>query len=205
MTASLPSDVWEISLEAWAIQDGNYRDFHRGQVAEFALEFTGGALTPTNSDDRGARSLGNAMYALTAEIVFVTADVFVLDFGLQAFRLLAAPAPPHVQVGAVVAAADIALSVDPFFYAKGLRDTPGIPPLVYTWRIHQILLQTAPFVPAPNRAPGVTPVLIRDQAQIGWREIEQTRAWDDDNGHGWYLLQCALLATPPKHASVSVT
>ena len=204
MNAPLSSDSWEMSLEAWAIQDGNYRDFHRGQVAEFAVEFSGAALTPTNSDDRSARSLSNGMYALTAEIVFVATDVFVLDFGLLAFRMLAAPAPRHVQVGAVVAASDVALSVDPFFYAKGLRATPGIPPLVYTWRIDQILLQTAPFVSAPNRAPGVTPVLIRDQTQIGWREIEQTRAWDDDGGHAWYLLRCSRLATPPKLTSASV-
>jgi hypothetical protein len=70
-------------------------------------------------------------------------------------------------------------------------------PLVYSWRIDSIFRQTAPYVEvAPGR-------WARDPERLGYGEILQTNAWDDDGGHAEYLLSCELLPVPPKNTSAT--
>jgi hypothetical protein len=185
------------------IQEGNYGDFHRGQIAEFAVEFYAPDLKPAPPAAPSARQLTHATYALAAEVVFLAEGVWVLDFGLQAFQEIHGTTPVGVQVGSFVAGGDVTLGVDPFFYFEGLYRQPGIPPLVHTWRIDRILLQTAPFIPGPMRAPAGQPILVRDPARLGWREIERTDAWRDDDGNAEYVLCCTRLPEPAKYTSAT--
>ena len=55
-----------------------------------------------------------------------------------------------------------------------------------------IRMQTAPYVRAGDRC------WVRDKTRLGWREIDHTDAWHDDDGHADYLLECRLLDVPPK-------
>jgi len=92
----------------------------------------------------------------------------------------------------------ISLGVDPFFYFEMLHALPGMPPLIYSWRINSIRIQTAPFIKKGN-------IFSRDEDKLGYKAIERTNAWKDDNGSGEYLLTCARLDIPPKFRSATAT
>jgi hypothetical protein len=87
------------------------------------------------------------------------------------------------------------VEIDPFFYFESGAKIPGVPPLVYTWRIEEIQQQTAPFIEVAPRH------FERDSTKLGWREIEGTMAWEDDGVHAEYKLRCRLSDVPPKHRS----
>jgi hypothetical protein len=72
----------------------------------------------------------------------------------------------------------------------------GMPPLIYSWHINKIGMETAPFVETVD-ARG-TPMMVRDEAKSAFQEIEQTDAWKDDSGHGEYVFECTLMDVPPK-------
>lgn len=190
-------DVWEISLSSWIIQDGNYPDFQKGQEAEFALHAAAGEIATTPGREKGIRKLEECTYELTGEIVFVKQGLWVIDFGLLAFDEFQKPEPPiEVQEGNFVRGG-FYVEIDPFFYFERGAKIPGVPPLVYTWRIDQILMQTAPFIETAPR------MRERDPEAWAWTEIEQTNAWEDDRSHAEYLLRCQLLDVPPKHRSAT--
>jgi len=67
--------------------------------------------------------------------------------------------------------------------------------LMYTWRIDRIRLQTAPFVETTVIG---SRVMVRDQARLGYADIERTDAWNDDGGNGEYLLTCMRHDIPPR-------
>jgi len=69
-----------------------------------------------------------------------------------------------------------------------------MPALIYAWDVIGIARQVAPFVPAGPR------LLVRDEAKLGWEEIEETMAWSDDEGRADYVLRCELLLDEPKRS-----
>lgn len=179
---------WEIGLASWIIQDGNYPDFKAGQHAQFALEFDlDDKVRFDESKVKSAKPLGGAKYEITGEIVFLTAEVCVVDFGLCAYQEHAFP--KGTSIGTFVTA-KMDLGVDPFFYFESLYALPGMPPLVYSWRINSIGIQTAPFIKKGN-------TLYRDESKLDYRTIGKTNAWGDDEGHAEYLLTCTQLDVPP--------
>jgi hypothetical protein len=192
-------DVWEISLSSWIIQDGNYPDFRRGQEAEFALHAAAGELEVTAGPEKSIKQLEECRYEIAGQVIFVKQGLWVIDFGLEAFDEFHKPdPPPEVQEGHFVTGGFF-IEVDPFFYFERGAKIPGVPPLVYTWRVDQILMQTAPFIETAPRMPE------RDPAAWGWTEIEQTNAWEDDDSHAEYLLRCQRLHVPPKHRSATAS
>jgi hypothetical protein len=196
----LTTDQWEFGLAAWIIQDGNYGEFERGQIADFAIEFYAPNLGVVPKGPLRVERMHSGKYSITAEVTFVAERVHVLDFGLQVYRHGEIKTmPPRLPPGSVVAADEVYLGIDPFFYFEDLFREPGIPPLIYTWRIEQILMQTAPFIPGPERAPNGTPIMVRDSSRIGWREVPGTNAWADDGGNAEYLLRCTRLPDAPKY------
>lgn len=184
---------WEIGLAVWIIKDGNYDNFETGQTAEFALEFNSPDYRKSGSCTRSCKSLGAAKYSIVGEVIYLRTDMWVLDFGLCAFQ--DSVPPDGIRVGDFIAA-EIYLGIDPFFYFETLYGLPGIPPLIYTWKISAIDLQTAPLVEA--RDASGQKVLIRDEKKLGYRPIAKTDAWNDDEGNAEYVLTCALLSNPPK-------
>jgi hypothetical protein len=190
--------VWEIGLSSWIIQDGNYDDLHTGQNAEFALEFGSHTYRQSDVQAKLLKRLGAAKYAVTGKVIYLIPEVWVLDFGIRAFQ--ESEPPEGMSVGSFVAA-EIYLGIDPFFYFEYLHKLPGIPPLIYSWRVNSIGQQTAPFIEA--RQPSGQKLLIRDEKKVGYRTISQTDAWKDDGGNAEYILTCERLRVLPKHEGTS--
>ncbi|MCI0744715.1 MAG: hypothetical protein L0Y58_04840 [Verrucomicrobia subdivision 3 bacterium] len=166
---------WEIGLSSWIIQDGNYGDFETGQNAEFALEFYSQNFRKTHLRSKSCKKLGAAKYAIVGEIIYLTDEVWVLDFGICAFQ--ESKPPEGIRVGDFIAA-EIYLGIDPFFYFERLYTLPKIPALIYSWKINSIGQQTAPFI--ETREPSGQKVLIRDENKLGYKIIGKTDAWKDD-------------------------
>jgi hypothetical protein len=191
---------WEIGLSSWIIQDGNYPDFTTGQHAEFALEFYSQTYQKSDMRSKSSKNLGAAKYEIIGEVVYLTPELWVLDFGICAFQE-SKPAE-GISVGSFVAA-EIYLSIDPFFYFERLYTLPKMPALIYSWKINSVGQQTAPFV--ETREPSGQKVLIRDENKLGYRAIAKTDAWKDDGGNAEYVLTCTRLDVQPKFESATAT
>ena len=60
--------------------------------------------------------------------------------------------------------------------------------LIYDWKVEKICEQTAPLIETKPR------VLTRDPVKLGWREVNETSAWEEPLGE--YLLHCTYLNGP---------
>jgi hypothetical protein len=169
-------------LNSWIIQDGNYGDFHCGDHHSLALEFAGGSLH--QSDDREVRCQHDqgSIYTVTAEVIFVNPEVWVIDFGIKAYW--ESPPPAFVQTGAWVEG-EIFLGIDPFFYKDYLSKVPDMPNLFDEWIVKRIQLNTTPWI---HSLDGDRSVLTRDGSLEARTDITATNAWNDDNGRASYLL-----------------
>jgi hypothetical protein len=199
---------WDIGLNSWIIQDGNYPDFEAGQTAEFAVEF----WIPENARpvacDReiSAKKVSASWYDTIAEVVLQTDDITILNIGILVYNESSSPLrslPPQGTRFAI----QLGLGVDPFFYFERLSKISEIPPLIYSWKILSILIETTPFIEkvAESGFSGGGKVLMRDPQQFGYKEIPMTDAWHDDNGSAEYLFLCDLLPIPTKRSSVTAT
>ncbi len=194
----------EIGLSSWIIQDGNYGDFHVGDRAEFAVEFYPDSVNKAASASPALlERIAPAQYNAAGRILHLTSELWVLDLGLLVFQ--ESRPPKGLSVGDSIAGA-FHLGIDPFFYFESLYASAAIPPMIYTWCIHRILIETAPFVESTEgNARGGPKVYVRDPLKRGRREIAATNAWNDDDGHADYVLVCELLDIPPKrHRSVDL-
>jgi len=185
---------WNIGLAAWIIQDGNYSDFTRNQAGEFAVEFYPHNVRPSLTKEKAATLIADSTYRLTAEVVFLTTGVWVIDFGISAYQQ--SEPPIKFEKGDWVEGT-FYLGVDPFFYFEELADLKGIPPLIRQWNIKQIQVETAPFVETVDDCG--TKMLVRDQSKSSFRSVEQTDAWKDDDGNADYILKCHLTDQAPAH------
>jgi hypothetical protein len=201
---------WWIGLAGWVLQDGNYTDFAEGQVRQFALEFgylRHERLHPVTGKVRGcAAADDDARYHVTANLLRSATnpmeDCFVLDFGLLAYTewiVLDDLKPP---TAGLQLEGDIYLSVDHFAYMDELAKRSGMPPLIYTWRIDEIRLDTSPGMRVEHGhplyvGPDEGPMMVRDPERRSWRNIEATDTWADE---GNYTLRCTLLETEPTNS-----
>ena len=173
-----------ISVDSWIIQDGNYGDFAVGDHARFALEFAGSQLQPSVSREPRAVHLGHGVYDVCAQVRFLEAGVWVIDFGTLAFW--EAPPPSFAKVGAWVEGKAF-LGIDPFFYQEYLHKVPGMPNLFYDWRIEGIERNDTPWLFEANPRGGGT--YSRDDARVLWTSVTKTDAWNDDSGRSTYVLR----------------
>jgi hypothetical protein len=184
---------WHVGLSSWIIQDGNYGDFQRGQKAAFGLEFYPHDCRPSTANKFRAKLTGEDRYSVTAKVLEVLPEACVIDFGVRAFRERGWP--KIIKKGAWIDA-DIYLGIDPFFYFERLAKLRGMPPLIYDWTIDAITMQTAPFVESRNERG--QRVFTRDESKSAFKKVQQTNAWDDDDGHAEYVLHCQLHDRPPR-------
>jgi hypothetical protein len=191
---------WEVGLSSWIILDGNYDNFATGQVAEFALEFYSQTYRQSDVRAKSVKSLGAAKYEIIGEVIYLTEEVWVLDFGICAFQ--ESKPPEGIGVGSFIAA-EIYLGIDPFFYFERLYSLPNMPALIYSWKIDSIGQQTAPFI--ETREPSGQKVLIRDEKKLGYKGVAKTDAWKDDGGSAEYVLTCTRLDVQPKFESATAT
>lgn len=199
--------TWNIGLSAWIIQDGNYPDFAIGETVEFAVEFYQQPGTPveTCNSDLLATPVSDTTCRVVAEKMLETDEITVLNVGILVYREGASQLP-RVEHGGRFRA-ELELSVDPYFYFEQLSNGPGVPPLIYSWRIISILRQSAPFIETVSDHGPYTgsKVRSRDVSKQGYEQILRTDAWQDDNGYGEYILRCDLLPIAVKRVSATAT
>jgi hypothetical protein len=170
--------AWVFGLSAWIIQDGNYPDFARGEVAEFAVEFEFDELQTAEAAAPSATLVRDSEYAIAGDVVFTDGDVWVVDCGILIYneRRPAGVRDRHGVTGTAF------LGVDPFTYFERLNRLPRMPALVYTWEIARIRR------------------LRSRQRSV---DVDATDAWRDDDGRAEYLLECVRVDVPPKHDSAT--
>lgn len=192
-------NLWNIGIEAWIIQDGNYPDFRKGQLAEFALFFQPHSLLhASKSKELDAILIKESQYRVNAKVLFVGRESWVIDFGLRAFNNQ--PPPKGVKVGDTFSA-EIWLGIDYYLYFQALSKIDSVPPLIYTWNIQQIQMQTAPFIKTISTKPGRLfgkEIFVRDASKLAYKEISATDAKRDDDGSANYLLTCEETGEMPK-------
>ena len=177
-----------VSLDAWIIQDGNYGDFHVGQHASFAIEFYSEAgLSPSSPAIASLTPESDSTYRAVGQVVHRGIDWWVIDVGLPMY--MEQPPPHGVQVGDWVSGT-INVGVDPFFYFERLSKRAASPELIFDWMIERIEMATAPLVEVSPRH------FVRDPGGPARVAVPRTDAWQDDNGHGDYVLRCRRLSGP---------
>jgi hypothetical protein len=184
---------WTLNLSSWIIQDGNYGDFEKGQHTRFAVEFYLPQFSLSSDPTRSVNVIEAARYQINADVIFRKKRVWILNLGdISVFQDM--EPPDSIHVGQFVQG-DISLGIDPFSYFETLSEMPGIPPLIYEWQIEQIEIQTAPFVESADERGGK--VFSRAETKLGYRSIERTDAWKDDDGHAEYILRCRRMNSAP--------
>lgn len=176
-------DNLSIAVDSWIIQDGNYLDFAVGDNARFALEFAGSALRPSASKHRLARHLGHGIYEACAQVLFVDAKAWVIDFGFRAFW---ESKPPEFVTPGTWVEGELLVGIDPFFYKEYLHTLPDMPNLFYNWTIASIMRNDTPWLVEFTANGGK--VLSRDQTNEAWTDVARTSAWTDDSGRSSYVL-----------------
>jgi hypothetical protein len=191
--------IWNIGLESWIIQDGNYPDFRKGQIAEFALFFQPRSLLKkAESDELQATLIHEAEYNVTAKVVYTGRESWAIDFGLLAYTNQ--PPPSGMKVGSIFSA-DIWLGIDYYLYFQALGKIDAVPPMIYSWNVRQIQMQSAPFIKTISTVPGRLfgkEIFVRDPELLAYKEIEATDARNDDEGSATYMLMCEKREVLPK-------
>lgn len=175
-----------IGLAAWIIQDGNYGEFEMDQTYRFAVEFS--PLDLRGCDEvapPSLRSTNGAKYEAQGTIVRVAESYWVIDFGVAAFQ--ESTPPDWAREGGSVCGT-VYIGIDPFFYFEGLKDEPGMPNLFREWTIRQILLETTPWNTFTD--PSGSRIMSRADLPPTFKKVPRTDAWNDDGGHGHYVLEC---------------
>ena len=185
-----------VGLHSWIIQDGNYGEFKRGMTAPFALEFSSAIppmeLGPHDNKIPSLQHVSEDAYQIIGQVVHLTDEWWVIDTGLLIYR--EERPPDHVRVGTWLRGGLVQIGIDPFFYFERLAHQPDAPAMVYEWRIDKIEAQTAPLVEVRPKQ------FERDPEKLGWKEIVETRSWEDS---GEYLLHCTRLDGPRRPRSRS--
>jgi hypothetical protein len=185
--------VLHVGLASWIIQDGNYEDFTVGGSYRFALEFFPFDIAPsTRSHGDVVPSLHHmvgATHGACGKVVRAKPSGWVVDFGVPAFQN--AEPPGWAQPGVLVTG-QVHLGVDPFFYREELKNEPGMPNLLRGWLIRRIVLETTPWQTSTDS--GGRTVITRAEASRSFVEVQRTDAWNDDDGHAHYVLECKLQA-----------
>ena len=183
-----------IEMNSWVIQDWHYEDFAVGQKRSFALEFFPAEIQKATVQNKTMECIYESRYKVNAEIIFGNEKVWILDFGICAFK--ADPLPREFKVGDFVSA-ELFLSIDPHFYFKSLSKIKGIPAIIYDWEVKAIKIETAPLIEQENEVGRL--FLTRDETKMELKEIEETDARQDDDGHGDYILVCEKINSEARH------
>lgn len=178
-----------VGLDAWIILDGNYPDFRVGQSARFALEFYPHTIRASELRSTHCENIWGNLHRVCSRVEFTAPSVWVIDFGFKAYMN---EPPPRVPGKGSWVEGDVDIGVDPFFYFEELRAIHGMPELKYEFRINDIQLETTPWQESKDQHG--RSVLSRDERQRSFRPMAETNAWQDDEGHAHYLLECELIS-----------
>jgi hypothetical protein len=171
----------QIGLSSWIIQDGNYNDFRIGDHRKFALEFFPGEVKKGKNGYKTFKRIKASTFHINAEVIYCDDGLWVIDFGYKAYREQSPP--ENVYTGEWIDT-EIYLGIDPFFYFEGIYKSKEVPNLFYEWEIKRIEIETTPLIEVKPK------YFERDPSKEGYKDIDKTDAWNDDNGNGHYILHC---------------
>lgn len=170
------SNQWCVGVCDWIIEDGGYEDFKKNQYTEFALEFFPENWHQSSIQKKIAEQLNLSRYRINAEVVYLSSDEWILDFGICAYS----EGPPSWAQLHDFVAAEIYLGIDVCGCSGPIYELPGVPPLIYSWNIDYIYAEKENHL----------------------LEIEQMDVWNDKFSH--YNLICTKLENPPTRKFVHV-
>ena len=120
------------------------------EIREFALEFYApDRLVTVASVDKQLEAGSGYTYDVAAEIVFVSEDICVLDFGLAAYSERSSALEAGYRLGDFVKG-KISFGVDSFSYFERLSKIRGVPPFIYEWCINSVEQDTSPLIRRKN-------------------------------------------------------
>jgi hypothetical protein len=176
-----------VGLSSWIIQDGNYGEFHVGDAARFALEFYPREMRVARLHEPMSERQWASHYRVRGLVAHTGRSAWVVDFGVMAYQNQESP---HFAKKGIWVEGEVYLGVDPFFYFEELYAQPGMPALQYDWHIRNIWLETTPWLTTKDEK-GTT-IRSRDESARSFVEVAQTDAWNDDDGHAEYVLECEM-------------
>jgi len=183
-------------MDSWIIGDGNYADFSEGETRQFALEFWAPSqLSVVQNQEKSITENAQYLYQVNARVVYSSADILVIDFGLLAYSEASAELEIGLATGDFVTG-DIRLGVDPFFYFERLSKVHGVPPLIYEWRIESIQQETTPMVVGEVCG---RPGYVKDASRTSFAKVKSTEDVipNANDIAPSYVLQCTKLETAP--------
>jgi len=161
-------------VPSWIIQDGTLPDLRVGDRMRTAVELR---LASVPEDPRGEchgsylSRVGENVHRVCGPRVAV-GEVVVDAGGLR----LIASGPLAAAAGAVVC------GLGWLEATRVVTDESCGVPVEAEWIVREILLQTAPLVPAGGA------LRARDRSRWGWTPRPATSAWADDGGDALYLV-----------------
>jgi hypothetical protein len=190
-----PTNRLYVGFDSWLVMDGRYPDLRVGEILRASLEFQPLQLSETVATLPSYSRLFGSTYRLNAPIVFTTPSafttdqIFVIDCGFLAYAV--SRLPKWAKKGRWIAA-DISLGIDQRIHFEH-NDVEGIPKLQYTFWIHNIQLETTPWISSVSESGYNT--MTRDSTQRSYRNIEKTDARKDDHGSAHYILEVEYCPT----------
>ena len=176
------SREWDLYYAGWIIGDGE-PDRSVGETFEwFAISFwpPQGGLHLSTEKVKSALTLHNFVYRVTAEVVWVTGEACVIDFGLKVAgysdRLPAGCGPGDYVTGGINL--KIAHSI-PAIVPQGIMSS-----LAHTWLVKEVYADLTPF-----REIGPS-YKVRDEEKIKYEVVRSTA---DIDAHG-YVLRCVEIS-----------
>jgi hypothetical protein len=184
-----------IGLSSWILEDGNYKDFRRGDRASFALAFCPAdssdwpAVNPSGVDRASMCHVEGSEYLVTARVTDVLEDAswWVIDAGVLMY---AHHRPPDgIEPGCWVSG-KCYVGVDPFVYFDHLSRYHAAPALIYDWDVTKIDLEITPVIESGSAR-------ILDRSRRGWRDVDDTKSTAGSFMRE-FVLHCSRLDTPPR-------
>ena len=184
-------NIWNVGINSWIIQDGNYSDFTVNEHREFAIEFRPLNLSTSKEKTIYAKHINDSTYDICGKVLYQEKGFLVIDIGIKVFWETDSKFKTKDFVKG-----QIFLGIDPFFYFEYGNKNAGIPELIYQWEIIGIKIETSPWIEKIDE--NGTKFKERDEFKMQKRPIYKTDAWKDDDGSADYILECLLMENNPK-------
>jgi hypothetical protein len=165
---------WNLYYEGWIIEDGE-PDRSVGEVFDwFAVEFhTQQDLVRIEADSKSATPVGDFEYQVVAEVIYLSENTCMIDFGLRAIANWGNPCSTCRQGDYVSGIIGIGLPG----YAANAPD-PQFKTLERRWRVNRILADLTPISAETH---------MRDRSRIQYQELDSTKSVRAQG----YVLNCS--------------
>jgi hypothetical protein len=175
---------WSLHYESWIIGDGE-PNRSVGEVFDwFAVEFVSvEGLAKTEAQSKSALPVADFAYQVVAELVFLSEEACVIDFGLRATARADNLRPACKQGDYVSGIVYISLPAYVMTVPDALFKT-----LEHRWRVNRISADLTPYT-LERVAPDGRRILegMRDASRSQFREVDSTQTVSTHN----YVLHCS--------------